>query len=367
VSMMHSAGIQGRQLYAPLLLTFLSYHCGRAWKQNTATPSDSSAASTGTGSSNPFGNFSFAKKPSNAFGSTTLVPLAKPAAFFASTTLAAPKSATASTSAGGAKGSKYKTQQDEIAADFLENLKKWGTRKDLKNPMRQFVAKSLALEPEVDTTPALATESKHLFPAVASSAPAAVPFSFSTKSSPGAPAPSFSFGGSTAKPASSPAPASSTGFSFNLAQPAAAAPAPAAPAPAADAGDGEDGQVEDDEQIVLASADVDWNEVFQCKSRVYHHRDEGKPSRFASGDVKVQRHKTNGTRRMVMRDVAGKVLMNMGIASGMSFQKSIMQGKARVNFVGLLDKDRGSELFLLLCKTDDLDKLHSTLEELAKS
>ena len=364
--MTHSVAIQRRQSDALILLTFLSFYCCRAWKQKAVAPAVPPAASTGTESSNPFGNFSFAK-PSNPFGSTTLVPLAKPAAFSASTTLAAPKSATVSTSAGGAKG--YSTRQDEIAADFVENLKKWGVRKDLKTPMRQFVAKYLSLEPEEDITPALATESKPLFPAVAITAPATVPFSFSTKPSPGAPAPSFSFGGSAAKPASSPTPASSTGFSFNLAQPAAAAPAsaPAAPAPApsADAEDGE--EVEADEQIVLESADVDWNQVFQCKARVYHHRDEGKPSRFASGDIKVQRHKTNGTRRMVMRDVAGKVLMNMGIASGMSFQKSIMQGKARVNFVGLMDSDRGSEMFLLLCKTDELDKLHSTLEELAKS
>jgi hypothetical protein len=117
----------------------------------------------------------------------------------------------------------------------------------------------------------------------------------------------------------------------------------------------------------LESADVDWNGVYQCKAKVYHHRDEGKPSRFATGDIKVQRHKTNGTRRMVMRDVAGKVLMNMGISNGMSFHKIIKQGKACVNFIGLMDTGRGSEMFLLLCRTDDLDKLHSTLEELAKS
>jgi hypothetical protein len=366
-----------------ILLTFLYlFLFCRAWKQKEAAPSASPPvnASAGAGASNPFGKFSFTKpSTSSAKPSSPFVPPPKPATSnpFGSTSLVAPKPATASTSAGG--GAKdYKTQQDEIAAAFVENLKKWGIRKDLKTPMRQFVATQLSLEPEEeDPTPALATDSKPLFPAVDTSAPATVPFSFSTKPSPESPAPSFSFGGSTAaKPASSPAPAPafSTGFSFNLAQPAAAAPAapvpvPAVPtpAPAADAEGGEDGQEEAEEQVALESADVDWDGVFLCKARVYHHRDEGKPSRFASGEIKLQRHKINGTRRMVMRDVAGKVLMNMGIASGMSFQKSIMQGKARVNFFGLMDEDRGSEMFLLLCRTDDLDKLHSTLEELTKS
>jgi hypothetical protein len=339
-----------RSFYSPSSLL----HCS-TWKQNAATPSA-------------------LPRPSNPFASTTLVPPANSAASnpFASITLAAPKPATASTSAVGA-AKDYKTRQDEIAADFVKNLKKWGIRKDLKIPTREFVVKYLSLEPEEDKTPALATELKPLFPAVATSAPATVPFSFNTKSSPGAPAPTFSFGGSTAKPASSPATAPITGFSFNLAQPVAAAPvaapvpAASAPAPAADAGDGEDGEEEADEQVVLESADVDWNGVYQCKAKVYHYRDEGKISRFGNGDIKVQRHKTNGTRRMVMRDVAGKVLMNMGISNGMSFHKIIKQGKACVNFIGLMDTGRGSEMFLLLCRTDDLDKLHSTLEELAKS
>lgn len=73
---------------------------------------------------------------------------------------------------------------------------------------------------------------------------------------------------------------------------------------------------------------------------------------------------------MVMRDQSGKVLLNVGISQGMSFNKS-KQGKppkemGKIVFVGLMDEQRGMEQFALVCKPENLDGLHGKLEELAK-
>jgi hypothetical protein len=239
------------------------------------------------------------------------------------------------------------------------------------------------------------SSSKPLFPPVGSSAPAPLPFSFgSTAPAPSPPTKSLGFSFATKAPAPA-APAPSSGFSFATKAATPPAPAPAAagfsfsfgaapsttttattaatataiPVETPASAEGE----EKDEPIVLESADEDWNLKYTIKVKAYHHRSEGAgPTRFATDNLKLQENKENAkNRRMVMRDTTGKVLLNLSITSVMKFDKSVHQGKGgrppvcRVVFYGLMDAERGAEMFTLVCKPSEVDTFHAKLLEMA--
>jgi hypothetical protein len=215
-----------------------------------------------------------------------------------------------------------------------------------------------------------------------SPAPAPVAFSFGAVPKPDAApaaAPTFSF--SSTAPA--PAPAASSGFSFAPAT-SSTVPAPGldvkialspVPAPSADTGGdaADDAQQPEEGKTELESADGDWNELMNVRVRAYHYRHEGGGAKkFASGGLKVQQSKTNSKiHRMVLRDTAGKVLLNVGISKGMSFTKTDQKAKAgskptaSIMFVGVHDEDRGGEKFTLLSSLDDATKLHAKFQQLS--
>lgn len=187
-----------------------------------------------------------------------------------------------------------------------------------------------------------------------------------------APAPSgFDFGSKSASPALS----NSSGFSFSAA-PVAAAPTPGAGIKVAltpvNGGNDSAAPTEDGEPTILESADGDWDQLLTAKVKVYHYRNENKATKFALGDIKVQQSKTDSSkRRMVLRDGAGKVLLNVGISSGMSFSKSLVKRKTgksmgSITFIGVMSAEKGAEKFTIVCTDADLDRLHSKFDELSK-
>jgi hypothetical protein len=123
----------------------------------------------------------------------------------------------------------------------------------------------------------------------------------------------------------------------------------------------------------LESADDDWNLVNTTKVKVYHHRDKkAGPKLFARGDLKLQTHKESSSNRMVLRDVAGKVLLNVGITNDTTFQKNTPTSKpgrtrvARIVFYAVREESVGPEMLTLVVKEENLDSLHGNLEELSK-
>jgi hypothetical protein len=201
---------------------------------------------------------------------------------------------------------------------------------------------------------------KPLFPSAGSgtSAPV-VPFSFATPSSStgSTSTPTFSFG----KPVAT-------------LPPAAAVPTPAPAASNNANANDDDAPVPAEEATApLEKADVDWEELLEVNVR-FHRMARGKKdwSKAVKGPLKVQEHKSNSSRRIVMRDGAGKVLLNVGISKGMSFEKNTepptKPGKGprtTVRFMGLESNERGPETFLIICRPDMLDEFHGKLEELA--
>lgn len=118
----------------------------------------------------------------------------------------------------------------------------------------------------------------------------------------------------------------------------------------------------------MESADDDWTLVRNTRAKVYHHRDKAGAKKFAFGGLKLQELKEDPKiRRMVMRDPAGKVLLNVAISSDMTFKKSkAEQAKGRpptcrVQFYGIRDPAIGAEMLTLVCKEDELDALYNQL------
>jgi hypothetical protein len=309
------------------------------------------------------------------------------------TTTTLPSLSFGSTPTGTGTGTDDEAQK--LLDGFSDYIKKSDIRSSWKIPVTRFVTTMSQLqnkeEKENQATTDNSVSSKPLFPSVTGSPPP-VEFSFGSTNSAPAPSttpPKFSFGSSAPAAAASPPPAPSgfsfapppkeatPAFSFNSAPAPTPPAAPVAAAPAApktttvsEGGDGVEDK--DDEPVVLASADEEWNLVYTTKVKAYHHRD-GPAARFATDALKVQQHKTDSSnRRMVMRDATGKVLMNLKIAVGMTFQSNLTPGKggkksvARIIFYGLMDEKRGAEMFTLICKAEDMDALHSKLEEMAK-
>lgn len=107
------------------------------------------------------------------------------------------------------------------------------------------------------------------------------------------------------------------------------------------------------------------------KIRAYHYRNEKKMTKFASGGVKLQQQKANPkSARLVLRDTAGKVLLNVGISKDMPIRRKDQTPKpgktptSLINFVGILDAERGAESFALICSQEDADSFYSKLKEL---
>lgn len=105
---------------------------------------------------------------------------------------------------------------------------------------------------------------------------------------------------------------------------------------------------------------------------MYHHRDKSAGAKgFANGEMKLQELKSDASvKRMVMRDISGKVTLNVSISSSMNFQATRTQRKngktvARVQFVGIREAGHDAELLTLVCKAELLDEFHGKLVEMS--
>ena len=303
-----------------------------------------------------------------------------------------------------------KSESAILTEKFRDFIKTADLRKDYELPavrylttMNSLLAQKSATKDTTSTVVPSTTETtnvdqsgnekaKSLF----APAPAPVAFSFgstmqnSTKA-PAATTPTFSFG-ATSSSATGGAPASGVSSGFNFAPaPMAAAPIPGTnvkialspvPAPSLTVtkppttttnsnndGDEDDEALPPEEKTELASADDDWDSLLTVKVRAYNYRNDNVARKFAGGALKVQQHKESKKRRMVLRDGAGKVWVNIGIFRGMNFTKNQPPAKpgsrpvGNITFVGVNDKDRGGEMFTFVCGLDDLDPFHKILEE----
>lgn len=203
------------------------------------------------------------------------------------------------------------------------------------------------------STESTSGQDKPLFPSV-TNAPAPVPFSFASTTT-------------TTSSSMERATSGSSGFSFSS---GSSAPTPA-PAPSPTKSDTATTAISStvsekkDESPALESADGDWKLVYTIRAKVYHYRGK-EATKFALGDLKLQEHKEDKkSKRMVMRDVAGKVLLNVGIAKGMDFSKHVTKKHATTTFMGVMDADRGAEMFTIACKQVNIDDLVNKLKEMA--
>jgi len=90
---------------------------------------------------------------------------------------------------------------------------------------------------------------------------------------------------------------------------------------------------------------------------------------FGEGKILLQAHKTNHTKRMLMRDATGiKLVVNMKVEPGMKFTKTSVERKgkdmAQFVFVGINDTDRGYEHCRIVCPPDVGEQLYQKLTEL---
>lgn len=199
------------------------------------------------------------------------------------------------------------------------------------------------------STESTSGQDKPLFPSV-TNAPAPVPFTFAS---------------TTTSSSMERATSGSSGFSFSS---GSSAPTPApAPSPKSDTAPTAISTASEkkDESPALESADGDWKLVYTIRAKVYHYRGK-EATKFALGDLKLQEHKEDKkSKRMVMRDIAGKVLLNVGIAKGMDFSKHVTKKHATTTFMGVMDADRGAEMFTIACKQVNIDDLVNKLKEMA--
>ena len=246
-------------------------------------------------------------------------------------------------------------------------------------------------------------------PAPAPAAPApAGGFSFGASASGStnapAPAPAFSFGAANSSGASASAPASAPtaggfgGFSF-AATPApapdsaaakaattpfsfgnpVAAPVPApAPAAAEEDDDGNGGFAKEAPAEVQREDNKEEDVVFECRAQYYKQEvvdPEEAPGtmgwkKYATGALRLQRHKENGKCRMLMRDSIGKAMLNLPVTHGMEFNGELgtgkNAGKGSVKFLSAKN-EKEMEVYMLRCKSVDYEELLAKLQEMAKS
>eukprot|EP00526_Cylindrotheca_closterium_P012674 CAMPEP_0113628612 /NCGR_PEP_ID=MMETSP0017_2-20120614/14827_1 /TAXON_ID=2856 /ORGANISM="Cylindrotheca closterium" /LENGTH=456 /DNA_ID=CAMNT_0000538927 /DNA_START=125 /DNA_END=1495 /DNA_ORIENTATION=+ /assembly_acc=CAM_ASM_000147 len=407
---------------------------GSKWKKAKAAKAVPSIGGAGTGAAtaNPFDNFSFtkasastsltapsiaAKTQTTSLGSSS----SKPA--FAMPSLATYNSSNSnknmslsqsllSNKTTMQQSSGAQSDNSQLAKGFKDFIEKLDVRIDWRLPMSRYIdtydnmkgskqpsttsstISANAPTATTTTTPTFgsfggttsasvsastgvsSTPSKPLFPP-STNARAPSLFSFGSTSASGgsstSPKPTFAFGNPAAS-SPAPAPTTSTGFGFAFGgktESTGSATTPTASTiPSEKENQDSSNKEEEDGSSTQQSADNDWNEVYSTKVKVYHHR-ENVAVAFAKGPLKLQELKSNvGVKRMVMRDIAGKVTLNVAISSSMNFAKTQQKTKsgsvvAKISFVGIRDTDRGGETLTMVCVAAHQDEFYGKLVEMS--
>eukprot|EP00797_Seminavis_robusta_P005218 Sro1341_g264450.1 n/a (270) ;mRNA; r:5947-6756 len=189
---------------------------------------------------------------------------------------------------------------------------------------------------EDDKSPA--TASKDAIKSTAGATPA--PFGFGAKSSSSSPSTTAASPAPNLFGNPAPAPSAPKGFGFGSTNVPNTGMTPGSsfsfaggtafgggtPAPAPSSGANEAGDAPADEIIKAASGDADKDYKLLETIPMLHVTTKGKDGKFEkkfSGELKIQEHKENQKRRMIMRDQAvGKVMLNLALPEWMAFQST---------------------------------------------
>ena len=90
---------------------------------------------------------------------------------------------------------------------------------------------------------------------------------------------------------------------------------------------------------------------------------------MGTGTLRLQRDLVSDAKRMVMRNEVGKVMFNVAVGKGMSFEKKSQKTKRGeqwyVCFAAVEDENEGVKSFMLNVAKEDIDKFHEELEKMA--
>jgi len=141
-----------------------------------------------------------------------------------------------------------------------------------------------------------------------------------------------------------------------------AAAAVAAGNTAGAAGGGADADDDTDGAVVLGTADADYDTAIEYRARISRVVNK-KGIDLCTGVLKVQSHKTDGTKRMVMRNAAGAVLFNTGINSQMGFNYKKGKKMGYITFMGLNASDDKPGIFTITSRLEASELLFPKLKE----
>ncbi len=188
--------------------------------------------------------------------------------------------------------------------------------------------------------------------------------------------PTFSF---SSAPSPISEPKKFTGFDFKPpTSSAASSSSPAATSASKDdattseANNNDDGQ---SENLGAAEVNEDEEELYSCRARFTKMIDEGGTKKwkqgFSIGNLRLYRNKKDGTGKLVVRnEVAGLVILNLGIPKGNKFQRAIANKKKDVGsltFMSVEKAEEGTTMFMIQAKNQYMDPLEMHLKSIAES
>ena len=198
--------------------------------------------------------------------------------------------------------------------------------------------------------------------------------------------PSFSFGGNGNKgPDLATTSDSTPGFQFQPSQPAPApaplpfsfsnvTPATATTKPTTEsttdlksADDTNDNSADAEDPSVEEAVDPHWDTVHRVLKAKLRRVEDGKYAEIGTGSLKIERHKTNGTTRLVIRNLgSGAIIANVSIDSAFVTLKKSDPGekkqKGQIVFKSKLKPTSPVETLYLLTKFEDLDETFNKMK-----
>jgi len=123
---------------------------------------------------------------------------------------------------------------------------------------------------------------------------------------------------------------------------------------------------------VERAQDPDWDCKHEGTAKYYRKEPDGSWKGLAKGVLRLEQHKTDKTNcRMVIRDFAGKVQLNLKIAQNMPLEQNSHtqkgQTKTYISFMAVQNAEKGAEHFMLQVKPQNLEATMSVLKSLTKS
>ena len=169
---------------------------------------------------------------------------------------------------------------------------------------------------------------------------------------------SFTGSGKTAPPATTP----KSAFSFGAAPSGAGTPANAA------AANEDDPTSNPDDGKINVGTEVNTEDDILHELKASLQKKIGEEWKRISGTMRIYRNKTNAKCKLVIRDDSGKVLFNVALSKGMGFRKNLRKTKkggqiGQLGFMAVEDAKKGVERFALLVPPSSLDELHSKLSD----